>query len=85
MRADLGLDRPVYEQYFIWMKDIVFHGDFGFSFNYNKPVMAVIQQYMGLTLIVSLVTMAFQYLSPFPSASIPPSSNIPQETISFRG
>ena len=23
MRADLGLDRPVYEQYFIWIKDIV--------------------------------------------------------------
>lgn len=66
MRADLGLDRPVYEQYFIWIKDIVFHGDFGFSFNYNKPVMAVIQQYMGLTLTVSLVTMAFQYLVAIP-------------------
>ncbi|WP_373230323.1 ABC transporter permease [Cohnella sp.] len=66
MRADLGLDRPVFEQYFIWMKDIVLHGDFGFSFNYNKPVTAVIKQYMGLTLIVSLVTMAFQYLVAIP-------------------
>ncbi|MCM3629780.1 ABC transporter permease [Paenibacillus glycanilyticus] len=66
MRADLGLDRPVYEQYFIWIKDIVFYGDFGFSFNYNKPVLAVIEQYMGLTLTVSLVTMAFQYLVAIP-------------------
>ncbi|WP_028609127.1 ABC transporter permease [Paenibacillus harenae] len=66
MRADLGLDRPVYEQYFIWIKDIVVHGDFGFSFNYNKPVLAVIEQYMGLTLTVSLVTMAFQYLVAIP-------------------
>ncbi|NIK68110.1 ABC transporter permease [Paenibacillus sp. BK033] len=66
MRADLGLDRPVYEQYFIWVKDIVWHGDFGFSFNYNKPVLAVIEQYMGLTLTVSLVTMAFQYLVAIP-------------------
>ncbi|SFD50840.1 peptide/nickel transport system permease protein [Paenibacillus catalpae] len=66
MRADLGLDRPVYEQYFIWVQDIVLHGDFGFSFNYNKPVLAVIEQYMGLTLTVSLVTMAFQYLVAIP-------------------
>nr|WP_283094529.1 ABC transporter permease [Paenibacillus sp. ATY16] len=66
MRADLGLDRPVYEQYFIWVKDIVLQGDFGFSFNYNKPVLDVIEQYMGLTLTVSLVTMAFQYLVAIP-------------------
>ncbi|WP_435163537.1 ABC transporter permease [Paenibacillus glycanilyticus] len=66
MREDLGLDRPVYEQYFIWVKDIVLQGDFGFSFNYNKPVLDVIEQYMGLTLTVSLVTMAFQYLVAIP-------------------
>lgn len=66
MRAYLGLDRPVYEQYFFWMKKIVMHGDFGFSFNYNKPVVAVIQQYMGLTLVVSLVTMVFQYAVAIP-------------------
>ncbi|TXK85150.1 ABC transporter permease [Paenibacillus sp. N3.4] len=66
MRANLGLNRPVYEQYFVWMKKIVLHGDFGFSFNYNKPVTAVIQQYMGLTLVVSLVTMLFQYAVAIP-------------------
>ncbi len=66
MRATLGLDRPLYEQYFLWIKNILLHGDFGFSFNYNKPVTAVISQYMGLTLVVSLVTMAFQYLVAIP-------------------
>lgn len=66
MRANLGLDRPIYEQYFIWMGKIILHGDFGFSFNYNKPVMAVIQQYMGLTLVVSLVTMLFHYIVAIP-------------------
>lgn len=66
MRVNLGLDRPIYEQYFMWMKKIILHGDFGFSFNYNKPVIAVIQQYMGLTLVVSLVTMAFHYIVAIP-------------------
>ncbi|MFC4599550.1 ABC transporter permease [Cohnella hongkongensis] len=66
MRANLGLDRPVYEQYVIWIKKILLHGDFGFSFNYNKPVIDVVKQYMGLTLVVSLVTMVFQYLVAIP-------------------
>jgi peptide/nickel transport system permease protein len=66
MRANLGIDRPIYEQYFGWMKKIILHGDFGFSFSYNKPVTAVIQQYMGLTLIVSLVTMVFHYAVAIP-------------------
>ncbi|MBW7452600.1 ABC transporter permease [Paenibacillus sepulcri] len=66
MRADLGLNRPIYEQYFIWARDIVVHWDFGYSFNYNKPVTAVIEQYMGLTLVVSLVTMVFQYAVAIP-------------------
>jgi len=66
MRSNLGLDRPIYEQYAIWIKKIVFEGDFGYSFNYNKPVIDVVKQYMGLTLVVSLVTMVFQYLVAIP-------------------
>ncbi|GAB6930371.1 ABC transporter permease [Paenibacillus sp. JCM 10914] len=66
MRANLGLDRPVYEQYYVWMKKILLHGDFGFSFNYNKPVLDVVQQYMGLTLVVSIVTMLFHYVIAIP-------------------
>lgn len=66
MRTTLGLDRPVYEQYYIWMKKIFVHGDLGFSFNYNKPVLDIVKQYMGLTLVVSLVTMVFHYIVAIP-------------------
>ncbi|WP_028552955.1 ABC transporter permease [Paenibacillus sp. UNC451MF] len=66
MRANLKLDQPWFVQYLLWMKNIIFHFDFGYSFNYNKPVLAVIEQYMALTLIVSLVTMAFTYLVAIP-------------------
>jgi peptide/nickel transport system permease protein len=66
MRERLGLNGSVYEQYLTWMKKIVLHGDLGFSFNYNKPVGDVIKQYMGLTLVVSLVTMVFHYLVAIP-------------------
>ncbi|WP_066195675.1 MULTISPECIES: ABC transporter permease [Gracilibacillus] len=66
MRADLGLDKHWVVQYFLWMKDILLHFDFGHSFNYNEPVTSVIDRYMALTLIVSLTTMAFTYLVAIP-------------------
>jgi peptide/nickel transport system permease protein len=44
------------------MWGMVSRGDFGYSFSYNRPVASIIGQYMGLTLIVSLVSMLFTYV-----------------------
>jgi peptide/nickel transport system permease protein len=66
LRAQYGLDQPWYVQYMYWMKNIILHFDFGYSYNFNKPVTAVIAQFLPLTLIVSLVTMAFTYLLAIP-------------------
>jgi ABC-type dipeptide/oligopeptide/nickel transport system permease component len=30
-----GLDKPIYQQYGIWLKDVVLHGDFGPSYRYR--------------------------------------------------
>jgi oligopeptide transport system permease protein len=35
VRHKYGLDKPIAEQYGIWLKDIVLHGDFGPSFRYR--------------------------------------------------
>lgn len=37
MKKQLGLDKPLYEQYFTYISDIA-HGDFGVSFRSNRPV-----------------------------------------------
>ncbi len=37
-RENLGLDKPVLIQYFLWMKNIILHADFGISFAYTQPV-----------------------------------------------
>jgi peptide/nickel transport system permease protein len=42
IRHSLGLDRPVYTQYWIYMKDIVLHFDFGYSYTSNTPVRTLI-------------------------------------------
>jgi peptide/nickel transport system permease protein len=38
IRHTLGLDKPVYVQYWLYMKKIVLHFDFGFSFQDSQPV-----------------------------------------------
>jgi len=53
LRHSYGLDKPLYIQYFVWIKNIVTKGDFGFSFQYRKPVADVIWERMGWTLLIA--------------------------------
>jgi len=57
MRERLGLDQPLYTQYFIWIKNIVFSGDFGMSFVQNRPVTDVIDLRLWRTIGIALVTL----------------------------
>lgn len=41
-REELGLNDPVYVQYFNYIKDIVLHGDFGDSYRTGEPVISEI-------------------------------------------
>ena len=47
-----GLDRPVLEQYFVYMKGIIV-GDWGYSPSFESPVLGVILQRMPWTLLLS--------------------------------
>jgi peptide/nickel transport system permease protein len=38
IRHTLGLDQPVYVQYWRYMKQVVFHGNFGYSYQNSQPV-----------------------------------------------
>jgi peptide/nickel transport system permease protein len=44
-----GLDKPMYMQYLIWIKNIVTKGDFGYSFAWSRPVRDVIGPRIGTT------------------------------------
>lgn len=58
LERNFGLDRPVWEQYFVWMKNM-FQGDFGLSFQYQQPVLDVIwpriQNSLWLVLLSTLL------------------------------
>ncbi|WP_252891536.1 ABC transporter permease [Thermoclostridium stercorarium] len=66
LRQQYGLDKPWYVQYFMWMKNIITKGDFGYSFAYNRPVWTVIMSRLPLTVIITLIIMIFTYLVSLP-------------------
>lgn len=41
LKVQLGLDRPLHEQYFAWLRSVL-AGDFGVSFTRNQPVLHVV-------------------------------------------
>jgi len=66
LKRRYGLDRPMYEQYFIWISSIVLEGDFGQSFEWNQPVSELIWGRIGLTLAVALSSLIFTYALSIP-------------------
>ncbi len=65
LREEYGLDKPVYVQYVKWMWNVL-HGDFGYSWEWNKPVVEVIGEQIVLTAVVSLASMLLVYLIAIP-------------------
>jgi peptide/nickel transport system permease protein len=54
IRHQLGLDRPFYEQYWIYMKGIVLHFDLGFSYQNDASVRAQILSRLPATISLTL-------------------------------
>jgi len=54
MTVRLGLDRPIVEQYFRWLSNFLFAGEFGYSSFFNRPVADVIGRPLGNTIILNI-------------------------------
>jgi len=65
LRKQYDLDLPIYLQYFKWMWKM-FHGDFGMSFQWKKPVSELIGERLPLTVMISLFTLIFTYIVAIP-------------------
>ena len=66
MRERYGLGEPFYVQYWKWISNILFYGDFGQSFEWNRPVSSLIYERMGLTIVLSVSTLLFIWAVAFP-------------------
>lgn len=64
-RARYGLDQPLLSQYWIWVSNFV-RGDFGESFEYERPVAELIGQRFALTVILALSTLTITWMIAIP-------------------
>ena len=65
LRADLGLDRPLAEQYARFLGGLA-RGDLGRSFFYRKPVLAVIGAALPATALLAAAALAVALLIALP-------------------
>ena len=74
LRKEYGLDRPLLEQYGIWLGlwpggngfSGILQGDLGWSFEYQRPVNEVVGERMLLSLVLNFHVVLFTYLIAFP-------------------
>jgi peptide/nickel transport system permease protein len=59
LRARYGLDDPIHIQYWKWISNIIFAGDFGYSLEWRRPVADLLWNRLGLTFVLALVTLLF--------------------------
>ena len=65
LKERYGFDKPFLVRYFHWVSGMLV-GDFGYSFEYRLPVNEVVGDRLWLTILVSVVTIAFTWLIAFP-------------------
>lgn len=65
LRRLYGLDQPMYVQYLKWISGFP-RGDFGYSFDWKCPVSELIADRLGLTLLLSVMSLGFMWLIAVP-------------------
>jgi len=65
LREQYGLDRPLYQQYLVWVFGLV-QGDMGYSFAHGRPVVEVVGDRLFLTVLLNFATIIFIYIVSFP-------------------
>ena len=68
LRIHYSLDQPVHIQYLNWVKGIITEGNFGFSFEWNRPVKHLIWERLALSLVVSVSSLLVSWIVAFPIA-----------------
>lgn len=67
LRSRYGIGDPFWVQYWKWVSGILFHADFGLSFQYNKPVSGLIWARLPLTVLLGLSTLLFSWALALPA------------------
>jgi peptide/nickel transport system permease protein len=70
IRQSLGLDKPIYEQYWIYMKNLVLHFDLGYSYEFDAPVRELVFDRIWPTIWLTLGAVGIWLLIGIPTGII---------------
>jgi peptide/nickel transport system permease protein len=65
LRERFALDQPMHKQYLKWASNFI-RGDFGHSYEWNKPVKDLIGERLTLSIILSVATLLFTWAVSLP-------------------
>jgi peptide/nickel transport system permease protein len=66
LEQQLGLDQPLWGQYLGWLKGMILHGNFGYSFVYHLPVAKLVGQQLFWTFFITFVSALFTWAIAIP-------------------
>jgi peptide/nickel transport system permease protein len=66
LRAQYGLDQPVYIQYLKWMRNVITQGDFGYSFTFQRDAGEIISERLPMSMSISLGSVLFIWIVALP-------------------
>jgi peptide/nickel transport system permease protein len=66
LEAQFGLDQPIWRQYLNWLYQVIFHGNFGLSFAYQRPVVDILWERVPNTLLLSFAAFLVTWLIAIP-------------------
>ncbi|WP_350334191.1 ABC transporter permease [Coralliovum pocilloporae] len=74
LKKEFALDRPFFERYLIWIGawpgpngfSGLLQGNFGWSFEFDQPVLDVVGSTLILTVVLNFATILFVYIMSFP-------------------
>lgn len=67
LRYKYGIGDPFWVQYWKWITNILVHGDFGLSFQYQRPVGDLISERLPLTVLLGAATLLFTWVVALPA------------------
>lgn len=70
MRESMGLNEPLLVQYFIYMKNLLLHGDLGTSYVHGSPVLEMIVNRLPVTISLAFLGIAFAVVLGVPAGII---------------
>jgi peptide/nickel transport system permease protein len=66
LRQQFGLDRSMLDQYWLWLKQITLHGNFGRSFSYQREVSALLWERVPATLLLAISSLVMTWAIAIP-------------------